>query len=61
MSCAACARRVEKALGKVEGVRGARVDLVRERASIVIAAGAAPRAVGCRERGGARGLQAACA
>jgi Cu+-exporting ATPase len=41
MSCAACARRVEKALGKVEGVRGARVDLVRERASIVIAAGAA--------------------
>lgn len=33
MTCAACARRVEKALGKVEGVREARVDLVRERAS----------------------------
>ena len=43
MSCAACARRVEKALGKVEGVREARVDLVRERATIVVEAGAGRR------------------
>ncbi len=36
MTCAACARRVEKALGKVDGVREASVDLVRERAVITI-------------------------
>ncbi len=36
MSCAACARRVEKALAKVEGISEARVDLVRERASVRI-------------------------
>jgi P-type Cu+ transporter len=35
LSCAACARRVERALAKVEGVREAQVDLVRERARIV--------------------------
>lgn len=36
MTCAACARRVEKALVKVAGVREARVDLVRERAVLVV-------------------------
>jgi len=41
MTCAACARRVEKALAKAEGVREARVDLVRERAVLVLADGAA--------------------
>lgn len=40
MTCAACARRVEKALAKAEGVREARVDLVRERAVLVLADGA---------------------
>jgi Cu+-exporting ATPase len=35
MTCATCAKRVEKALGKVEGVRSASVDLVRERARVV--------------------------
>ncbi len=39
MTCAACARRVEKALAKADGVREARVDLVRERAVIVVADG----------------------
>ncbi|MBN8609434.1 MAG: cadmium-translocating P-type ATPase [Deltaproteobacteria bacterium] len=34
MTCVACARRVEKALAKVEGVRDAKVDLVRERVAI---------------------------
>ncbi|GAB4209578.1 MAG: heavy metal translocating P-type ATPase [Sandaracinaceae bacterium] len=37
MTCAACARRVEKALTRAEGVTSARVDLVRERAVIVLA------------------------
>jgi Cu+-exporting ATPase len=34
MTCAACARRVEKALGRVEGVESVAVDLVRERALV---------------------------
>ncbi len=34
MTCAACVRRVERALSKVEGVREARVNLVTERASV---------------------------
>ncbi len=38
MTCATCAKRVEKALGRVEGVQGASVDLVRERARVVGAA-----------------------
>jgi Cu+-exporting ATPase len=36
MTCAACARRVEKALSRADGVREARVDLVRERAVVVL-------------------------
>lgn len=34
MTCAACARRVERALGKVDGVGVVSVDLVRERAVV---------------------------
>jgi Cu+-exporting ATPase len=35
MTCASCAKRVERALGRVEGVREATVDLVRERARVL--------------------------
>src|SRR5262245_34801138 len=35
MTCASCVRRVEKALGKVEGVRGASVNLATEKARVV--------------------------
>ena len=34
MTCAACVRRVERALGKVEGVAGADVNLATERATV---------------------------
>ncbi|HZS01674.1 MAG TPA: heavy metal translocating P-type ATPase, partial [Chloroflexota bacterium] len=34
MTCASCVRRVERALGKVPGVRGAQVNLATERATI---------------------------
>jgi Cu+-exporting ATPase len=34
MTCASCVRRVERALGKVEGVRQASVNLVTERATV---------------------------
>ena len=36
MTCASCVRRVEKALGKVEGVREARVNLATNKASVVL-------------------------
>ena len=35
MTCASCVRRVERALGKVEGVRSASVNLATERATVV--------------------------
>src|SRR5207244_2640512 len=35
MTCASCVRRVEKALGKVEGVQEASVNLATERAKVV--------------------------
>jgi Cu+-exporting ATPase len=35
MTCATCARRVERAIAKIEGVETCEVDLVRERARIV--------------------------
>ena len=35
MTCASCAKRVEKAIGRVDGVESVHVDLVRERARIV--------------------------
>jgi Cu+-exporting ATPase len=35
MTCATCARRVERALSKVEGVERTEVDLVRERARVI--------------------------
>src|SRR5438132_188457 len=35
MTCASCVRRVEKALGKVEGVQEASVNLATERATVV--------------------------
>jgi Cu+-exporting ATPase len=35
MTCAACAKRVERAIGKVAGVENASVDLVRERARVL--------------------------
>ncbi len=35
MSCAACVRRVEKALGRVDGVREASVNLATEKATMV--------------------------
>ncbi len=38
MTCASCAKRVERAIAKVEGVTGASVDVVRERARVVGAA-----------------------
>ncbi|MGA7670785.1 MAG: heavy metal translocating P-type ATPase [Nitrolancea sp.] len=34
MTCASCVRRVERALGKIEGVSGAAVNLATERASV---------------------------
>src|SRR5918997_4489361 len=34
MTCASCVRRVEKALGKVEGVEGASVNLATEKARV---------------------------
>lgn len=34
MTCAACAKRVERAIGRVEGVESVQVDLVRERAHV---------------------------
>src|SRR5258708_2853912 len=37
MTCAACARRVEKALGKVDGVSAASVNLATERATVTYA------------------------
>src|SRR5205085_4905725 len=35
MTCASCVRRVEKALGKVQGVQEASVNLATEKASVV--------------------------
>src|SRR5919109_1091564 len=35
MTCASCVRRIEKALGKVEGVREARVNLATEKARVL--------------------------
>ncbi len=57
MTCTACARRVERAIEKVEGVREVRVDLVRERASVVLDgsnANAAAEAEAAVERAGYR-------
>ena len=34
MTCASCVRRIEKSLGKVEGVHAASVNLATERASV---------------------------
>jgi len=42
MSCASCVRRVEKALGRVPGVRAARVDLVSGQAEASLEAPASP-------------------
>jgi Cu+-exporting ATPase len=42
MTCAACASRVERALGKVPGVASARVNLALERAEIEGAAAPTP-------------------
>jgi len=39
MTCASCVRRVERALGKVEGVESANVNLASERATVVAEAG----------------------
>ena len=41
MTCAACVRRVEKALDKVEGVSSASVNLATERATVSVTPGAA--------------------
>src|SRR5919198_508731 len=35
MTCASCVRRIEKALGKVDGVREASVNLATEKARVV--------------------------
>src|SRR6516225_5405483 len=35
MTCASCVRRIERALGKVEGVREANVNLATEKAHVV--------------------------
>jgi Cu+-exporting ATPase len=60
MSCAACVRRVEEALGRVEGVLEAKVNLAAERASVSFVPGQATvsdlvRAV---ERAGYRVIEA---
>ena len=39
MTCAACVRHVEKAIGRVEGVASVNVNLATERAKITTAAG----------------------
>src|SRR5688572_12442430 len=44
MTCAACVRRVERALTSVPGVRAAHVNLVTERALVQLDAGMADRA-----------------
>lgn len=41
MTCAACVRRVDKALRAVDGVRDSNVNLVTHRATVTVAAGAA--------------------
>lgn len=60
MTCASCVRRVERALGKVEGVEGVSVNLATERATVRGAAGVAPL-LAAVERAGyrARALEAA--
>ncbi|MDA8392120.1 MAG: HAD-IC family P-type ATPase [Actinomycetota bacterium] len=42
MTCASCVRRVERALGAVDGVAGARVNLATESASVELAEGSTP-------------------
>lgn len=44
MTCAACARRVEKAVGKLEGVISASVNFATEKAKIVYD----PQKYGCQ-------------
>src|SRR4028118_2035080 len=58
MTCASCVRRVEKALGKVEGVEGASVNLATEQARVSFdpeGADARGRGGGARRRARARG------
>jgi Cu+-exporting ATPase len=43
MTCAPCVRRVEKALGRVPGVRSATVNLVTERAHVFAADHVSPQ------------------
>lgn len=42
MHCAACSARVEKVLGKMEGVKSAKVNLIAEKAEVVYEAPASP-------------------
>ena len=36
MTCASCVRRIEKALGRVEGVQHANVNLATEKATVML-------------------------
>ena len=58
MSCAACVRRVEKALAGVDGVREASVNLATEKATMVFDPGA--RRTRRDEAGGRGGRLRAC-
>lgn len=48
MTCATCARRVERALAKTDGVEGCEVDLVRERARVTGRADLSPEVLVAR-------------